>query len=180
MSSSITTTNDQSRISKLSRISLYVLIYLMAFYLIIVMYWQVQVVRGRAMNNPDGSVDDYHEQKIFYGIAIADFVVPLPLMIAAFAFWYAGDVSIAHLLFAMVSFWFVYWNTVTTATSLRFETPTIDTMWIITCPFGIVLGFLYWCWIFIHYDDIFHQSSRGDRGSYTAITNEWWQSASGW
>jgi hypothetical protein len=30
------------------------------------------VVRGKVMKNPDGSLDDWHEQKSHYGMAFAD------------------------------------------------------------------------------------------------------------
>jgi hypothetical protein len=56
----------------LSRITLYVLLGLTTLLALIIWGWQIQVLRGNNMKNPDGSADDWHEQKIFYGISIAD------------------------------------------------------------------------------------------------------------
>ena len=48
-----------------------------------------------------------------------------------------------YYLLAWVSFWFVWANVMTTATSLRFENPKKDLSWFIVFPFGFkfFLGF---------------------------------------
>ena len=54
----------------------------MSIIIIVVFWWQIQVLKGKAMKNPDGTYDDWHEQKIFFGIAIADIFVAIPTTIA--------------------------------------------------------------------------------------------------
>ena len=56
----------------LSRIILYVLLVCMGFVSMVVLWWQIMVMKGKAMKNPDGSIDDWREQKLFYGMAVAD------------------------------------------------------------------------------------------------------------
>ena len=55
----------------------------------------------------------------------------------------------------MVSFWFVWANTMTTATSLRFERPKITLTWLVVFPMGAVVGLAYIVWSVIHFDAIF-------------------------
>ena len=66
----------------LSTLTLYILLGFMGFVTVVVFWWQLQVIKGKAMKNPDGSVDNYLEQKIFYGIAIADLFLSIPVAIA--------------------------------------------------------------------------------------------------
>jgi len=58
------------------------------------------------MPNPDGSVDDWHEQKTHYDIALADVFFACPVgiigIILVFVFPRWG-----YYLLALVSFWFV-------------------------------------------------------------------------
>ena len=53
-----------------SQISLYVLLTLMGLFSLLVFGWQIMILKGNAMQNPDGTTDGFHEQKIHYGIAI--------------------------------------------------------------------------------------------------------------
>lgn len=69
-----------------SQITLYVLLVLIGLLAIIVWGWQIQVLRGKEMKNPDGSVDDWHEQPIFYGMAIADIFLACPLSVIGIVF----------------------------------------------------------------------------------------------
>ncbi len=48
---------------------------------LIVWGWQIMVLQGKSMKNADGSSDDWHEQKIFYGIAFADTFLACPACI---------------------------------------------------------------------------------------------------
>ena len=48
------------------------------------------VMKGKAMKNADGSVDDWHEQKLFYGIAIADIFLACPATIAGIVMVFAS------------------------------------------------------------------------------------------
>jgi uncharacterized protein involved in response to NO len=47
-------------LSILSRITLYVLLALLGVLALIVWGWQIQVLRGKAMKNPDGTADEWH------------------------------------------------------------------------------------------------------------------------
>jgi len=138
-----------------SRVTLYVLLALLGLYVCLICAWQVQVLAGKRKVNPDGSADDWHEQKTHYGIALADLLVLIPTTILAFYSFYRERMVFAHYLFSMLAFWFVYTNIFTTATSLRFWDPTIDLEWIIVYPFGIFLGLAYLCWAYVHFDALF-------------------------
>jgi len=140
-------------LSFLSHISLYVLLALIAMLSLIVWGWQIMVLRGKAMSNPDGTSDDWHEQKLFYGIAFADVVLACPATVAGIVLVFVSPRWGFHLL-ALVSFWFVWANIMTTVTSLRFEKPKITLSWLIAFPFGIVVGLAYIAWTLIHFDKI--------------------------
>jgi hypothetical protein len=58
-------------------------------------------------------------------------------------------------LLALVSFWFVWANMMTTVNSLRFEKPKITLNWFIVFPFGILVGLAYIAWTLIHFDTIY-------------------------
>ena len=136
-----------------SQIILYVLLVLMGLFSLIIWGWQIQVLRGREMKNPDGSTDNWHEQKIFFGIAIADICLACPLSIISIALVFIAPRWGFYLL-GMVSFWFVWANIMTTATSLRFENPKITLNWWIIYPTGIFIGLAYFLWAAIHFDTI--------------------------
>lgn len=141
-------------LSLLSQISLYVLLALMGLLALIVWGWQIMVLRGNAMDNPDGSTDDWHEQKIFYGIAFADVFLACPVSIAGIILVFASP-RWGYYLLALVSFWFVWANIMTTATSLRFEKPKFTLMWFIVFPFGTLVGLAYIVWSIVHFDTIY-------------------------
>ena len=65
-------------ITQTAQISLYVLLALLGLFSLLVFGWQIMILRGKAMNNPDGTVDDFHEQKTHYGIAFADVILACP------------------------------------------------------------------------------------------------------
>ena len=143
-----------SALSLTSLVSLYILIALLALYFVILWWWQTQVIKGKAMKNPDGSVDDWHEQKILYGIAVADIFIACPLAIVGVIFTLIGSKWGFYLL-ALESFFFLWVNTVTTVTSLRFMRPKITLTWFIVYPFGAILGFAFLVWTIIHFDIIY-------------------------
>jgi len=128
----------------------------MGFVSIIVWWWQVMVMKGKAMKNADGSVDDWHEQKIFYGIAIADIFLACPATIVGIIMVFVSP-RWGYYVLALVSFWFVWANIMTTVTSLRFETPKITISWFITFPLGFLIGLAYIIWTFTHFDIIYFQ-----------------------
>ena len=139
-----------------SRIILYVLLALMGLDAVIVFLWQIMVMKGKAMKNTDGSVDDWHNQKLFYGIALADIFLACPAAIASIIMVLASS-RWGYYTLALVSFWFVWANIMTTATSLRFESPKFTIAWFITFPFGALIGLAYIIWTFIHFDLIYFQ-----------------------
>ncbi|MFC2085152.1 hypothetical protein ACFLS9_08850 [Bacteroidota bacterium] len=138
----------------LSQIILYVILSVMGVISVIVLVWQINVLKGKKMKNPDGSFDDWHEQKIFYGIALSDIFIACPLNIAGIVLVFISPRWGFYLL-AMVSFWWVWANTMTTSTSLRFEKPKITLMWIIAYPFEILIGLLFILWSIINFDIIY-------------------------
>jgi len=121
---------------------------------LIVWGWQVMVLKGKAMKNPDGSVDDWHEQKTHYGGAFADVFLACPATIVGIVLVFVSP-RWGYYLLALVSFWFVWANIMTTATSLRFEKPRINLVWFITFPFGSLLGLAYIVWTLVHFDNIY-------------------------
>ena len=141
-------------LSLLSQISLYVLLALIGLVALVVWGWQVSVLRGKAMKNPDGSTDDWHEQKTHYGIALADTFLACPASIIGIVLVFVSP-RWGHYLLALVSFWFVWANIMATATSLRFEKPRITLNWFITFPFGALIGLAYIVWTLLHFDTIY-------------------------
>ena len=106
------------------------------------------------MKNPDGSVDDWNDQKIFYGIALADILLSVPATIIGITLVFFSP-RWGHYVLTLVSFWFVWANTMTTATSLRFEKPKISLAWFIAFPLGALVGLAYIIWTIFHFDVIF-------------------------
>jgi heme/copper-type cytochrome/quinol oxidase subunit 1 len=138
---------------------LYVLLALLGVLALIVWGWQIQVLRGKAMKNADGTADDWHEQKMFYGIAVADIFLACPVTIIGIMLVFVsprlGSSRLGFYLLAWVSFWFVWANTMTTATSLRFEKPKITLNWLIVFPFGALVGLAYFVWTLVHFEAIY-------------------------
>ena len=141
-------------LSLLSQISQYVLLALIGLMALVIGGWQVMVLKGKAMKNPDGSSDDWHEQKTHYGIAFADVFLACPASIIGVVLVFVSP-RWGYYLLALVSFWFVWANIMTTATSLRFEKPRITLNWFITFPFGALIGLAYILWTLLHLDTIF-------------------------
>ena len=106
------------------------------------------------MDNPDGSVDDWHEQKILYGMAAADIFIACPIAILSVVLILIGSKWGFYLL-ALDSFFFVWINTATTITSFKFYKPKITLNWFIIFPFGAILGFAFLVWTIIHFEIIF-------------------------
>lgn len=141
-------------LSLFSQISFYFLIALIGLYGILVFVWQVFILKGKSMNNPDGSTDDWKKQKTHYGIAIADIFLACPSIIIGFILVFFNFRWGCYLL-SLVSFWFVWANIMTTATSLRFENPKLTFSWFFTFPFGALLGLAYIVWTFINFEIIY-------------------------
>ena len=112
------------------------------------------VLKGKAMQNPDGSSDDWHQQKIFYGIAFADVFLACPASIIGIILVFVSP-RWGYYLLVMVSFWLVWANMMTTATSLRFEQPSITLNWFIVYPLGMLVGLAYIIWTIVHFEIIY-------------------------
>ncbi len=141
-------------LSLLSQISLYVLMTLIGLYTLLVEGWQIMILKGKSMKNADGSSDDWREQKTHYGIAFADVFLTGPVSITGIVLVFVSS-RWGYYLLALISFWFVWANIMTTATSLRFEKPKINLNWFMTTPFGILVGLAYIVWTVVHFDTIY-------------------------
>ena len=137
-----------------SLVSLYIMMGLLVLIFAILWWWQIQVIKGKAMKNPDGSVDDWHEQKILYGIAVADVFIACPLVFIGVILILSGF-KWGFFLLALDSFFYLWINTATTMTRLWFQKPRITINWFVVYPFGAILGFAYLVWTIIHFDIIF-------------------------
>jgi hypothetical protein len=143
-------------LSLMSRISLYVLLALVAFLTAILLWFQAQVMIGKPMKNPDGSFDDWHRQRTHFGIAFADLFITCPVSVAAIVLTLQSS-PWGHYLLTMVGFFYVWANTMTTATSLRFEKPTMTFMWFLVFPFGILVGLAIIAWMATHLEVVYVQ-----------------------
>ncbi len=141
-------------LSLFSQISLYVLLALIGILTLSLGYWQVMVLQGKAMQNPDGSSDDWHQQKILYGIAFADLFIVCPASIIGIILVFVSP-RWGYYLLALVSFWLVWANMMTTATSLRFEQPSITLNWLLVYPLGMLVGLAYIIWTIVHFEIIY-------------------------
>lgn len=133
---------------------LYIIIVLFGLLAIIVFGWQIMVLRGKSVKNADGTADDWHKQKLFYGIALADVTVAIPVTLIGIILIFMGW-RIGYYLTGLASFWFLWANIMTTATSLRFEKPKISFNWFIVFPFGAIVALAYIIWSLIYFQEIF-------------------------
>ena len=106
------------------------------------------------MTAPDGSSDDWHEQKTHYGIAVADLFLACPAGLIGIVLVFVSPRWGFYLL-ALVSFWFLWANIMGTATSLRFENPKLTLSWWIVFPTGSIVGLLYILWTVVHFETIY-------------------------
>ena len=106
------------------------------------------------MDNPDGSVDDWHEQKILYGMSFADLLIICPITFLGIILIITNS-NWGFYILGVVSFWYVWVNTAFTVTSLRFEKPKITVNWFVVYPFGILLGISYLMWVIFHSNLLF-------------------------
>jgi len=144
------------QLSLLSYVVLYSLMVCMGLIAVVIWFWQIKVMQGKAMTNPDGSADDWHEQKMQYGVAVADIFLACPATIASIILVFIYP-RWGYYILALVSFWFLWANIMTTSTSLRFQKPRITFSWFIVFPFGSLLGLAYIIWTIIHFELIYMQ-----------------------
>ncbi len=133
-----------------SQLTLYGLLAFIGVLSIIILWFQIRVLRGERMPNPDGSADDWHEQKIFYGMSLADIVLACPLGFMVVALVLLGSPWGLFIL-PVHGFYFLWANTMTTATSLRFHSPKFTLMWFIVFPMGAIVGAATLIWSGIHF-----------------------------
>jgi hypothetical protein len=138
----------------LSKACLYVLLGIMGALSVVIGIWQTQVMRGKALKNCDGTFDSWQEQKIHYGIAFADVFLACPANLAGITLIFLSP-RWGHYLLNLVSFWWVWANLMTTATSLRFAKPKLTCTWFLVFPFGSVVGLAYIAWSILHFEAIF-------------------------
>ena len=141
-------------LSLMSLVSLYALLAMIGALMLVLFVWQLQVLRGKAMANPDGTADSWQEQKILYGLALADIVVTCPLTFVGITLVLMAS-SWGFLLMAMIGFWMVWINLATTVTSLKFERPQMTLMWFIAFPFAGLVGLAFLLWIIVHFEAVF-------------------------
>lgn len=137
-----------------ARVSLFLLMGIMGAFILFLGVWQAKVLGGQAMKNPDGSFDDWHEQKSHYGIALADLFISCPANLLGILLVFIRPLW-GYYLLALVSFWWVWANVMTTANSLRFEKPRITFLWFLTFPFGIMVGLAYIGWTVVNFRIIY-------------------------
>ena len=139
-----------SDLSSLSVFTLYILLAFIGVLSLLILWFQINVFRGKRMPNPDGSADDWHEQEIFYGIAVADILFACPLEFAAVLLILSGS-PWGFFVLPMHGFYFLWANTMTTVTSLRFHNPKFTLMWFIVFPLGILVGAATLLWSALHF-----------------------------
>ena len=146
--------NALSDLPQLSRLLLYVLMVLMGLLAVALALAQISLFRGRPFANPDGTRDDWREQKLFYGMAVADLVVSIPATVLGLGLTFAVP-RVGLFLLGAVAFWMVWVNLVTTATSLRFEAPRLTAEWFVVFPLGTVVGAAFLVWLALHFTVVF-------------------------
>lgn len=151
-----------SELGHFSKISLYTLVAIYGVFDVLILVYQCQVVQGKPMPNPDGSFDDWNEQKIFFGISLADIIFACPFTLLGILLLLFGSKRHGHYFLALVSFWFLWANTMTTATSLKFENPRMTFEWFIVFPCGAIVGALFIAWQLAHLDHCFAPVTRRD------------------
>lgn len=140
-----------STLSLASQVTGYGLTAILGLFTMVIWGWQVLVLSGRPMRNPDGSTDDWAVQKTHYGIAFADVFLACPVSLLGIALVFLAP-RWGCLVLSLIAFWFVWSNLMTTATSLRFERPKMTPGWLLVFPSGIVIGAAYLAWAAIHID----------------------------
>ena len=140
-----------SALSLGSQLIFYSLLALMGFFSLLLLWAQIGTARGKPFENPDGTRDDWREQKLFYGMAWADILIACPASLGGIVLILMAP-RWGFFLMGMVAFWFLWVNLVTTLTSLRFENPKITLQWLMVFPFGSILGLAYLVWAVVHFN----------------------------
>lgn len=137
------------------RVVLYVIIIPFGIVCVLLWWWQLMIFRGKTFKNPDGSVDSWHDQKLTYGIAVADITISVPTALIAivliFMNWRLG-----YYLMGLAQFWNLWANAMTTATSIRFENPRLHFVpWLLGYPVCLLMGLAYLGWSIYYFPELF-------------------------
>jgi len=144
-----------AELSSISTLILYVLLGLMGPYALALWVAQCMVLRGKAFHNPDGSTDDWHRERSFYGIAFADVTVSCPATVGGIVLIFVAP-RWGYYLLALAAFFWVWANVMTTATSMRFyDWKRRPVVWFMLYPFGALLGLAYIIWTLVHFEVIY-------------------------
>lgn len=137
------------------RIVLYLIIVPFGLVTIMLWFWQLMIFRGKTFKNPDGSVDSWHDQKLTYGIAVADLTVAAPTTLIGIGLIFAGW-RLGYYLMGLASFWGLWANAMTTATSIRFENPRQSpVVWFLAYPGCFLLSLAYIGWSIWYFPELF-------------------------
>jgi hypothetical protein len=137
-------------LSLASKIAHWAMVGVLDLGLLVLWGWQLQVFRGRRMKSPDESFDDWHDQPLCYGIALADMTISVPAALLATVLM-IRDAAVGFFLYGAVAFWSLWVNLVTTAVSLRFHRPRPTFFWIFAYPFQVALALAYLVWLLVHF-----------------------------
>lgn len=77
-----------------------------------------------------------------------------PVGVVAAVLAFAGSRWGFYLL-ALVAFFFVWANVMTTANSIKFHSPKLGFAWFIAFPFGTLLGLLYLVLTFAYFNELY-------------------------
>jgi len=146
-------------LSLASLITLYVLTGLYTLIFLGLWWFQIMVLRGKPMQNPDGTYTDWKKPGrtygfSAYGFALADTFVACPLGIIGAILVVLGSRWGVFIL-ALVSFFAVWVNIATTVTSLKFNKPKITVFWFVSYPLGTLLGIAFIIWTIRYFDVVF-------------------------
>ena len=128
-------------------IGLFVVFLLFAVYIVALGYWQIMVLLGNPMANPDGTVDSLADP-LFFGFAVADLAVMIPAAILGIVGMLMQK-KWGLFLSAMFSFLIFYMSFAVTASSLwsnGFNVITLE--WLLLFPSGCVVAVAFWIWFF--------------------------------
>ena len=142
------------QLSLSAKLIFYIIIAVKGFFLLLLWWGQTQTLRGKFFKNPDGSSDDWQKEHIMYGIAVADIVLACPVGIVGIVLALCGS-HWGFFILAAIAFYFVWANTMTTVTSIKFYDAKFTLAWFFVFPFGILIGLAYIVWIVIHFKTIF-------------------------
>ena len=128
-------------------IGLFVVFLLFAVHIIALGYWQIMVLLGNPMANPDGTVDTIAEPLTF-GFALADLAIAIPVAILGIVGMLLHK-KWGLILSAMFTLFLFYMNFAGTAASLwgsGFDVITLE--WLLLYPAGCVVAIAFWIWFF--------------------------------